>query len=164
MTVQYSDNRPSRFCHAAALLDIEHVASSAAGWPGGGQQVAASRHVVPGQRLFSAYLHAPPDYRPPVGSMFESLLVDDTVPVIWGGYSVLEAERRLLISALRDPLNLRYALLSESCVPLQPPGVIWADAISEPRSRINACTLPGASINNTDDVLRHEAKRMQHFR
>ncbi len=136
----------------------------AAGWPDEVRQQNRSRHVVPGQRLFSAYLHAAPGYRPPPGSLFGELLIEDTVQVTWGGYSIAEAERRLLIAALHDPLNLRFALLSESCVPLHPPGVVWAEALAEARSRVNACTLPNAKVYSKDEVFRHEAKRVQLFR
>jgi hypothetical protein len=40
------------------------------------------------------------------------------VQVEWGEASMLQAERLLLEEALRDPLNQRFILLSDSCVPL----------------------------------------------
>ena len=43
-------------------------------------------------------------------------------------------------AALEDPLNERFVLLSESCIPLYPAPMVWAQLLSEPRSRINACT------------------------
>ncbi|CAG7900544.1 unnamed protein product [Brassica rapa] len=39
--------------------------------------------------------------------------------VVWGTISMIDAERRLLASALRDPENQQFVLLSDSCVPLR---------------------------------------------
>ncbi|KAJ9564368.1 hypothetical protein OSB04_000334 [Centaurea solstitialis] len=39
-------------------------------------------------------------------------------PVYWGDISMVDAERRLLANALLDPLNQRFVLLSDSCIPL----------------------------------------------
>lgn len=41
-----------------------------------------------------------------------------SVPITWGGPNMVRAERRLLASALLDPANERFVLLSESCVPI----------------------------------------------
>lgn len=49
------------------------------------------------------------------------------------------AERALLRAALADPANQRFVLLSDSCVPLYPAPLIWAQLLSEERSRVNAC-------------------------
>ncbi|KAJ8448755.1 hypothetical protein Cgig2_011376 [Carnegiea gigantea] len=38
--------------------------------------------------------------------------------VVWGKISMVDAERRLLAHALRDPDNQHFVLLSDSCVPL----------------------------------------------
>ncbi len=40
-----------------------------------------NRHVLPGQRLFAAYLHAAPGYRAPRGSVFAGLELEDPVQV-----------------------------------------------------------------------------------
>lgn len=66
----------------------------------------------------------------------------------------MEAERRLLAAALRNPLNQRFVLLSESCIPLYPPGLVWLQLLAEERSRINAC----ANDTDVEDVSR----RMPH--
>lgn len=106
------------------------------GWP---QPRQLSRHVVPGQLLFSAYLHAAPGFRSPPNSVFAGLELEEPVQVQWGQHSVAEAERRLFIAALHDRANRRFALLSESCVFLYPPAVVYLEAIAETRSRIDAC-------------------------
>lgn len=55
----------------------------------------------------------------------------------------MEAELILLRAALKDPLNQRFVLLSETCVPLYPAAVVWAQLMGEPRSRVNACADRG---------------------
>ena len=59
----------------------------------------------------------------------------------------VEAEKLLLAQALSDPLNLRFMLLSETCVPLYPAPLVWAQLQGETRSRLNAC----ANASNPDD-------------
>lgn len=51
----------------------------------------------------------------------------------------VEAERRLLRAALKDPANQRFMLLSEACLPLYPPHVVWAEAFATRLSRVHAC-------------------------
>ena len=53
------------------------------------------------------------------------------------------AEKLLLRAALEDTANARFVLLSETCVPLYPATVVWAQLVGEPRSRLNACAQPG---------------------
>ena len=54
----------------------------------------------------------------------------------------VQAQRLLLRSALQDPLNQRFVFLSEACAPLIPAATMYAQLMSEPRSRINACNKP----------------------
>ncbi len=54
----------------------------------------------------------------------------------------MEAELILLRTALVDPRNQRFVLLSETCVPLYPAAVVWAQLVGEPHSRLNACANP----------------------
>ncbi|XP_031476978.1 glycosyltransferase BC10-like [Nymphaea colorata] len=66
---------------------------------------------------FSIYIHAS-EQKPKHQS---SLFVDREIrseKVDWGQVSMVEAERRLLTSALQDPDNGFFVLLSDSCVPL----------------------------------------------
>jgi Core-2/I-Branching enzyme len=51
----------------------------------------------------------------------------------------VDAERRLLRAALKDPANQRFMLLSEACLPLYPPHVVWAEAFAARLSRVHAC-------------------------
>ncbi len=57
----------------------------------------------------------------------------------WGEWSLADASRVLIRRALADPLNQRFIMVSESCAPLYPPGVVYQQLMYEKRSRINAC-------------------------
>uniref|UniRef100_A0A7N0TP24 Core-2/I-branching beta-1,6-N-acetylglucosaminyltransferase family protein n=1 Tax=Kalanchoe fedtschenkoi TaxID=63787 RepID=A0A7N0TP24_KALFE len=69
--------------------------------------------------LFSIYVHSSPSYNGsvPESSVFHGRRIPSK-EVHWGMFSMVEAERRLLANALFDPSNLRFALLSESAIPL----------------------------------------------
>ena len=49
------------------------------------------------------------------------------------------AERVLLAAALQSRANQRFVLLSERCLPLYPPGALYAQLMAEQLSRIHAC-------------------------
>ncbi|CAN6235758.1 unnamed protein product [Urochloa humidicola] len=69
--------------------------------------------------LYSIYVHANPSYTgsPPMDSVFYGRMIPSQ-RTTWGGVSLVEAERRLMANALLDLGNERFALLSESCIPL----------------------------------------------
>jgi hypothetical protein len=50
-----------------------------------------------------------------------------------------QAELALLAAALADPLAARFVLLSDTSIPLRPPALLWAQALWEQRSRVDAC-------------------------
>ncbi|KAF2590228.1 hypothetical protein F2Q70_00041834 [Brassica cretica] len=58
--------------------------------------------------------------------------------VIWGEYSMIEAERLLLSTAIDDHSNQRFVLLSDSCAPLYDFGYIYQYLISSPRSFVDS--------------------------
>ena len=62
----------------------------------------------------------------------------------------------MLGAALEDPTNQRMVLLSESCVPLWAPTIVYQQLMHEQRSRINACVLPGRD----QDVYRFDFPRL----
>ena len=64
----------------------------------------------------------------------------------------MQAEINLMAAAIQQPLNEKFVLLSETCIPLYPGTLVWAQMLSEPKSRIHACAKPG----NPDD----EGRRM----
>ena len=55
---------------------------------------------------------------------------------------VCRRQRLLLRAALEDPLNQRFVFLSEACAPLIPAATMYAQLMSESKSRINACNKP----------------------
>ncbi|CAI5511642.1 unnamed protein product [Closterium sp. Naga37s-1] len=69
---------------------------------------------------FSAYMHAAtPGYRvEPWVRRSLNLRAVPSKPVFWGTLSIVEAIKRLLATALLDPHNVRFVVLSERDVPL----------------------------------------------
>ncbi|KAI8015580.1 Glycosyltransferase BC10 [Camellia lanceoleosa] len=66
---------------------------------------------------FSVYVHASKDK--PVH--FSRYFINREIRsdrVVWGKISMVDAERRLLANALKDPENQHFILLSDSCIPL----------------------------------------------
>ena len=95
------------------------------------------------QALFSVYTHAAPDwpgFAP--DSLFAGTLIPTRIAASWGGHDLVDVTRALLKAALADPRNARFALLSESGVPIYPAPVVWAALTQNPLSRINACPNP----------------------
>ncbi|GAB4823196.1 hypothetical protein N2152v2_010242 [Parachlorella kessleri] len=89
--------------------------------------------------LFSMYVHCPPGFEYPEGSLFAGHEIPERVLVRWGQSTELLAEVLLVQAALGDPLNQRFVLLSESCIPLYPVATVYAQLMSEGRSRVNTC-------------------------
>ncbi len=75
----------------------------------------------------------------PPDSLFYGTELPVHVKATWGGFDLVDATKALLRAALLDESNKKLMLLSESCVPLYPPALIYQQLISEPKSRINAC-------------------------
>ncbi|OWM86958.1 hypothetical protein CDL15_Pgr015994 [Punica granatum] len=67
---------------------------------------------------FSVYVHASKDKPVHVSRYFVNREIRSD-QVVWGKISMVDAERRLLANALKDPDNMRFVLLSDSCVPLR---------------------------------------------
>ncbi|GJR78746.1 glycosyltransferase BC10 isoform X1 [Tanacetum coccineum] len=63
--------------------------------------------------------------------------------VDWGKISMIDAEKRLLMNALQDPDNQHFALLSDSCVPLQPFDYVYNYLIFTNVSFIDCYDDPG---------------------
>ncbi|KAL4424305.1 hypothetical protein ABPG75_001606 [Micractinium tetrahymenae] len=101
-----------------------------------------SVHGLPGQHLFSLYVHPPPwpDFQGfSRQSVFSGRAVPSRVRTKWGDISLVDAERLLLAAALKDPLNERFVLISESDVPLYDPLTLYQQLLHDPRSRVKAC-------------------------
>ncbi|PAN32102.1 hypothetical protein PAHAL_5G463400 [Panicum hallii] len=70
--------------------------------------------------LYTIYVHADPSYTgsPPEDSVFYGRMIPSQ-KTKWGDVSLVEAESRLLASALLDYGNERFVLLSEACIPVR---------------------------------------------
>ena len=109
-----------------------------------------------GQKLFSLYIHTGVHHEP--GSVaaaaqpsnkFAEFYVRSSILTEWGQPTLIMAERLLLQRALQDRTNQRFVLLSESCIPLYSPQLIYQQLMGELRSRINACR----NWRGTDDHI-----------
>ncbi|KAG9449814.1 hypothetical protein H6P81_009779 [Aristolochia fimbriata] len=71
---------------------------------------------------FSIYVHSRPGFllnkATTKSAYFYDRQLNDSIQVDWGEASMLEAERILLKAAHHDPLNKRFAFVSDSCIPL----------------------------------------------
>ncbi|CAK0784365.1 hypothetical protein CVIRNUC_007569 [Coccomyxa viridis] len=103
------------------------------------------QNILGSQHLFSVYIHIPPGQPGhPKGSLFHGLEIPVHIKASWGGFELVDIAKALFGAALQDPANQKMVLLSESCLPLYPPTLTYAQLISEPKSRINACSNEGA--------------------
>lgn len=85
--------------------------------------------------------------RQPEESLFYGREIPTHIFTRWADHSMMEAVRLMVRAALSDALNQRFVLLSETCLPLYPPTVIYQQLMHEHRSRIDAC--PG-NTSETD--------------
>ena len=102
------------------------------------------------QHMFSIYIHPPPDYTgyDPSSVFYKrELPVSQRLVTKWGHHSTTEVTRRMIKAALEDPLNQRFVQLSESCIPLYPPGMVHQQLTLDPVSRIGACIKEGFDRN-----------------
>lgn len=74
------------------------------------------------EHSFSIYIHSRPGFVyneiTTVCTFCYGRQLSDSIQVLWGESSMIEAERILLRKALEDPANQRFILVSDSCVPL----------------------------------------------
>lgn len=70
---------------------------------------------------YSIHIHSAPGFQqgPEVWQGMQGRQVKSK-PVFWGSVSIVEAMKRLLATALLDPLNARFIILSEADIPLRP--------------------------------------------
>ncbi|KAL9235064.1 hypothetical protein vseg_009862 [Gypsophila vaccaria] len=98
------------------------------------------------QGLYSIYVHASPTYNEIYSK--DSVFYDRRIPskpVEWGKMNMVEAERRLLASALLDPSNQRFVLHSETCIPLFNFPTIYSYLINSTETYIQVYDEKGAT-------------------
>lgn len=123
----------------------------------------------PWQYLFSLYVHSPPwgtdGYQGwPENSLFRNHVIKDRVKTQAGHISRVDAMRRLLQQALKDPLNDRFVLLSDGTVPLYDPLTFYQQVMFEERSRVKACASPDDMASRWKDAMQRPALRKEHWR
>ncbi|CAL5228702.1 g11882 [Coccomyxa viridis] len=107
---------------------------------GPSSETPGMKGIVEEQHLFNLYVHLPPNKTlegPP--TIFNGHEIPGSIQTGWGEWSLADASRVLIREALKNPLNQRFIMLSESCVPLYPPAVVYQQLMWEKKSRINAC-------------------------
>jgi hypothetical protein len=108
------------------------------------RRCTASLGLAAQQPLFSVYVHTPVGQLLPRTSLFSGCELRVRVNSTRGyaQHVLAEAEALLLWAALADAHNARFALVSDSSIPLHAPHVIWAQLMHEQRSRLDACVTP----------------------
>ncbi|CAA7408377.1 unnamed protein product [Spirodela intermedia] len=103
---------------------------------------------------FSIYVHSKPgfifDASTTRSSYFYGRQLRESVRVIWGEASMVEAERLLLQAALEDPANQRFVLLSERCVPLYNFSYTYNYLMSSSKSFVDSFVITKHSRYNPD--------------
>ncbi|KAG6493559.1 hypothetical protein ZIOFF_048551 [Zingiber officinale] len=94
------------------------------------------------EEKYSIYVHSEPgfvfDRTTTRSPFFFGRQIPDSIKVIWGESTMIEAERLLLAAALKDPANQRFAFISDSCVPLYNFSYIYNYVISSPKSFVDS--------------------------
>eukprot|EP00210_Caulerpa_lentillifera_P003233 g3087.t2 len=108
--------------------------------------------VIQNQNLFSVYVNSDVYLNSSVKSIFSNSAVVDRIDTknSYAQFTLVAATIQLLRVALRNPLNKKFILLSESCIPIRPPEVIHAQLITEKRSRVHACQLKSLRAQRWD--------------
>ena len=65
------------------------------------------------------------------------------------------AARNLLGAALREPLNQKFILLSESGLPLYPPTTTYLQLMQEDKSRLDSCGMGVSSGRSCPALSTH---------
>ncbi|XP_074271995.1 glycosyltransferase BC10-like [Silene latifolia] len=91
---------------------------------------------------YSIYVHSQPgfvfDESTTRSPLFYGRQLKNSIQVLWGESSMIEAERLLLDAALEDPANQRFVLLSDSCVPLYNFSYIYDYIMGSPKSFVDS--------------------------
>uniref|UniRef100_A0A383VRB6 Uncharacterized protein n=1 Tax=Tetradesmus obliquus TaxID=3088 RepID=A0A383VRB6_TETOB len=116
--------------------------------------------LIQQQQLFSVYVHTPHGQLLPAGSLFAGCELRWSVNTTRGyaQHVLAEAAVLLLRAALQDELNSHFVVLSDTSIPIYPPQVVWAQLMSEQRSRIDAC-----ATRDLDFYRRPKQMTTEHF-
>ena len=87
-------------------------------------------------------------------TLWQRTLIPEYFSTSWGGLSLVQATLALLTNALRDPLNVRFALVSESCIPIKPFSVVRNTLFSESRGWMSWQEPDEVAIDNPEKARR----------
>ncbi|KAF0920253.1 hypothetical protein E2562_034103 [Oryza meyeriana var. granulata] len=113
--------------------------------------------------LYSIYVHSYPPFAAslPTDSVFYGSMIPSQ-KTSWGDANLVEAERRLLANALLDLSNERFALLSESCIPIYDFPTVYAHLTGSNDSFVDCFDNAGARVRYRPDVFaRHNITQAQ---
>ncbi|KAG8460153.1 hypothetical protein KFE25_014298 [Diacronema lutheri] len=94
---------------------------------------------------FSLYAHTKTP--PPPSSLLSRARIREHVPTEWGTASLVRATLALLRAALTDEENVRFVLLSESCVPLYPFARVRVELLADARGWLSHAPTPAWMIH-----------------
>merc|ERR1712130_1005904 len=127
-----------------------------------------NENVIDKQHLFSVYVHNSEEEPDDAGeNLFSQKLTPLRIKTEYGEHSIMDATRILIREALETHANKKFVILSESGIPLYPAAMIYAQLISEQKSRVNACTDQGVQTwkwNGFLERLSHHGISSQQLR
>jgi hypothetical protein len=91
------------------------------------------------QKYYTMYVHTSPGFKYPSNSLFAPFTVDHPIPAKWGDHSIIDAERKLVVTALKESSNSFFVLLSETHVPLYSSAATYLQLATAEHSRVHAC-------------------------
>uniref|UniRef100_A0A1D1ZP04 Uncharacterized protein n=1 Tax=Auxenochlorella protothecoides TaxID=3075 RepID=A0A1D1ZP04_AUXPR len=121
--------------------------------------------IIGAQHLFSVYLHVPLDRDVlQVHPLFRKHLISRRTTTTWGSPTLSIAMRYLLWEAYRDPLNERFALVSESGLPIYSPVVFYQQLMAEQDSRVDGCKSESIPFERFVPAMESAALKRWHWR
>jgi hypothetical protein len=85
---------------------------------------------------WSAYIHHKPDEKVSLTRFFQrrAVVLPEPIETAWKNFTLVLAQNRLMRAALEDPANFKFVFLSESCVPVKSPMLVYSSLGSDPTS------------------------------
>ncbi|XP_065879067.1 glycosyltransferase BC10-like [Euphorbia lathyris] len=94
------------------------------------------------QHHFSILIHSQPGFKFDESTtrsrFFYGRQLKNSIQVEWGEASMIAAERLLFATALKEPANQRFVLLSDSCVPLYNFSYTYSYLMASPKSFVDS--------------------------
>lgn len=141
---------------------VEESTWDMADWlPDGCASTMTGSQLYAQQDLFSIYVHRSVLTQPfPDQSVFSGRVIPERTSTAYASPSLVTAMRLLLRAALSNHRNDKFVLLSESCLPLYHPALLWTQLIAERDSR----TLLHSRAARWLDVMATDHMQQEHFK